>query len=106
MIVQTMLTSYPLIVRPDVMSQTGEPCFVAEYPDLPGCIGYGKAEAEAIATLDKARVAYTAYVASKGIAVARPGSSVTWSIGAGFSDQSAGYSMQDAAGAFGRLCTA
>lgn len=36
----------------------GRPCYVAEYPELPGCVGYGDTEEAARASLEEAKTAY------------------------------------------------
>lgn len=47
--------AYQILLRKDVMSVTGEPCFIAEDPAVPGSIGYGETEDEAIEMLGRAR---------------------------------------------------
>src|SRR5437588_3273321 len=56
---------YPMEIRPDRYTD-GRPCYVAEYPDLAGCVAYGDTAAEAIGGLAQALGAYTASVAMAG----------------------------------------
>ena len=48
---------YPINVYPDWLT-SGAFCYVAEHPDLPGCVGYGDTIAQARAALAAARSAY------------------------------------------------
>lgn len=50
------------IARPDQTSD-GRPCWVAEAPDLPGCVAYGRNEDEAKQNLAAARRVYLKHVA-------------------------------------------
>jgi predicted RNase H-like HicB family nuclease len=50
-------TKYPIQIRPDVMTD-GSSCFVAEHPDLPGCVAYAETAEEAEFLLADAREAY------------------------------------------------
>jgi len=46
-----------VVTRPDRLSD-GTPCFVAEDPGLPGCVGYGVTQEEAKEQLAAARGVY------------------------------------------------
>lgn len=52
-----LTTKYPSIVVRDTYKD-GSPCWYAKHTDLPGCIAYATDKDEAIALLEKARVAY------------------------------------------------
>lgn len=52
----------------------GRPCYVAEIPDLPGCVGYGDTADDAAASLSQARKAYIAHHHERNIPVPPPSS--------------------------------
>jgi predicted RNase H-like HicB family nuclease len=59
---------YSVVVKQDEYS-TGEVCYVAEHPELPGCMGCGGTPAEAQADLDEAREAYLASLHEDGLPI-------------------------------------
>ena len=66
-----LLRTYESEVRPDVFTD-GTPCYFAEIPDLPGCVGYGTTREDAEDALDRARVAYIIYHHRHGLEVPVP----------------------------------
>lgn len=48
---------YRTDIRPDI-DTAGNPCYVAEHPDLSGCVGYGQTPREATERLEVARRIY------------------------------------------------
>ncbi len=48
---------------------TGGLCYVAEHPELPGCLGCGQTPADAQADLDAAREAYLASLRDDGLPI-------------------------------------
>lgn len=62
---------YPVVVYPDVLTD-GSVCYVAEHPDLPGCVAHGDTIDEAKGLLDKARTAYKRHVTETGGEVPQP----------------------------------
>lgn len=50
----------------------GRPCYVAEIPDLAGCVGYGDTAGEATASLSRARKAYIKHHHERNIPVPPP----------------------------------
>lgn len=64
---QTFATTlYPIVFREDARTDTGEPCWVAEDPGLPGAIGYGDDRDAASAMLAKSRAALLRHLARTG----------------------------------------
>lgn len=57
---------YPVFIHPDVMSD-GSEGWVAEHPDLPGCVAYSTKKSLAEAELVLAREAYLTSLAEDGI---------------------------------------
>src|SRR5690554_6920796 len=76
----TFLGGYRVNVRPDVMTD-GSRCYMAEHPDLPGCIAYGRTIREARASLALAQAAYLQNLRDRGIGLPEPsaGTQYEWS---------------------------
>jgi predicted RNase H-like HicB family nuclease len=72
---------YPTMVRPDTYTN-GAFCYIAEHPDLPGCVGYGNTLSKAKESLSVARVAYISQLLAEGENIPGPSpsrpSSVEW----------------------------
>jgi predicted RNase H-like HicB family nuclease len=54
---QYLTLPYTAIVTPDE-DMSGEPCYRAEHPQLPGCMSHGKTPEEAIQNLEDAKRLY------------------------------------------------
>ncbi len=64
-------SAYSVAVREERLSD-GTPWFVANHPDLPGCMSDGASPEEAIANLAEARAFYLATLAEDGLRVPFP----------------------------------
>lgn len=62
---------YSRDVRPAIYTD-GRPCYLAELPDLPGCVAYGDTVEEAEDSLDRARVAWITHHHQKGLDIPLP----------------------------------
>jgi predicted RNase H-like HicB family nuclease len=60
-----MTADYPIVVYPDYLTD-GSACYVAEHPDLPGCVAQGDTIQEAKLLLMYARRAYEKDVLAAG----------------------------------------
>ena len=67
------MADYPVVIRPDFCTD-GSFCYIAEHPDLPGCVAYAPTQSEARRLLDKARDAYLASLTKDGVAPPPPSS--------------------------------
>jgi len=66
-----MNLSYPIIVKESTYTD-GSPCYEAEHPDLPGCLGQGDSVNEAIEDLNHARHLYIESLIEDGLPVPPP----------------------------------
>lgn len=66
-----MTFSYPIIVKESAYTD-GSPCYEAEHPDLPGCMGQGDSINEAIEDLHHARYLYIESLLEDGLPIPAP----------------------------------
>ena len=73
---------YSVVARPD-RTTDGRFCYVAEHPDLDGCVGYGETLEEAKSSLARAKKAYLAHCIATHQDIPMPSSShvVEWRSG-------------------------
>lgn len=62
---------YGVLVEVELLS-TGKPVYVARIPELPGCMGQGITEQEAVADVKAAAVAYIQSLLEDGLEVPEP----------------------------------
>jgi predicted RNase H-like HicB family nuclease len=89
---------YPRLVRPDAFTD-GSFCYVAEHPDLPGCVAYGRTLTEAADNLELARAAYLTQLISEGASIPMPASNradVEWQVEKGHPTADANEAPDDA----------
>ena len=67
---QQMQAAYPVQLRQD--DQNGEPYWVAELPDLPGCLADGDTAAEALESLEQAKRIWLKTALAEGRSVPPP----------------------------------
>ncbi len=63
--------SYPIIVKESTYTD-GSPCYEAEHPDLPGCMGQGNSVPEAIEDLRHSRYLYIESLIEDGLPIPTP----------------------------------
>lgn len=70
-LMQYKKTEYPIKLYKE--SEEDDTYWVAEHPDLPGCMTHGNTKEEAIANLDDAKISWIYTALSRGISIPDPG---------------------------------
>ena len=71
---------YSTIVVPDVTTDN-EPCFMANHPELEGCMSHGSTPEEALNNLREVTQLYLSMLQEKGLEIPSPrGIEVTWEV--------------------------
>lgn len=68
-------SQYQTVVKPDITT-SGRACFVAEHPELPGCMAYGATEYDAECRLADVRAMYLASLKAAGEPIPQPSAPV------------------------------
>lgn len=66
-----MHTPYRILIIPDTYTD-GTPCYVAQHPELPGCMAQGDTPEEALASLHDARADYLYFLKEDGLPAPLP----------------------------------
>src|SRR4051794_7692546 len=69
--IQPTCIRYPVVVRPDKCTD-GTFAYLAEIPDLPGCMSHGVTLAEALQNIEEAKSAYLETLTERGLDIPLP----------------------------------